>query len=232
MAYDANLILRGQYSSAYVDLDANDAEATSLTVNSDGNVCVDLGNTGTGAKGLDCIVILHDVPTTYADTCDIIIEDSDHLLGTTANRGWQSVLSFPRLYCYLREVIVTATTAFTAAGDFAQVLADTGTSAGVIRQFSRNLLTVGGTGKVFIEMQTSADTYPTDGDTLTSVGGGVGTQIGTGRVIDTPLILVRRFSTSKRYIRSFCTVSASGNFGDVDILVTDSQHSHVNNLLM
>ena len=52
MPYDANLILSGQYSGAYVDLDENDAAPTSLTVNSDGNQVVDLGPIGTGALGL------------------------------------------------------------------------------------------------------------------------------------------------------------------------------------
>ena len=225
MPFDANLILRGLYGGAYVDLDTNDDAPTTIAANADGNACVDLLDHGTGALGLDCIVILHDQPTDYQDTCDIVVCDSDHLAA-----GWATILTFPRLYAYMREVIVTATTAFTAAGDIGQVLADTGTSAGIIREFSRKLLAVGGTGKVFVEMQTNADTYPTNADTLTSVGGGVGTQVGIGRVIYMPRTLVRRFSTPKRYIRPTCTVSATGNFGDVDILVTGSQHNHVNNL--
>ncbi|KKK95436.1 hypothetical protein LCGC14_2672840, partial [marine sediment metagenome] len=40
------------------------------------------------------------------------------------------------------------------------------------------------------------------GDTITATAGtGVGTQQGAGRVILTPLIFVRRFSTPKRYVR-------------------------------
>ncbi len=35
MPYDANLVLRGQYSGAYVDLDSSDAAATSATTRND-----------------------------------------------------------------------------------------------------------------------------------------------------------------------------------------------------
>ena len=228
MAYDADLVLRGHYSGAYVDLDPSDAAATSATVNDDGNGVVDLGPIGTGVLGLDCVVILHDTPTTYQDTCDIVVQDSDHLTD-----GWQAMLTFPRLYCYMREVIVTATTAFLGTDIGLVFTATTGTDTGVLREFSRNLLVVGGTGKCWVEMQDAADTYATSGDIVTcTTGTGVGTITTVGRAIMVPLILVRRFSTHKRYIRCSNTVSAGGNFGDVDILVTGSQHSHVNNLYL
>ena len=228
MPYDALNILRGQYEGAYVDLEPTDTAPTSLTVNNDGNICIDLGNSGTGAKGLDAILILHDTPTTYQDTLTAQICDSDHL-----DAGWQSVMFYPVIYCYMREVIATATTAFDASDDYGQVLTAVGdTATGVIRQFSRNLTTIGGTGKIWIEMQDAGDTYGTDGDTLNSAVTGVATQIGVSKVIMTPLILVRRFSTWKRYIRPTFTVTDGGNFGAVDLLVTGSQHSHVNNLYM
>jgi len=227
MPYDANLVLRGHYAGAYVDLDENDAVATSPTVNSDGNGVVDLGVAGSGALGLDCIVLLHDDPTTYLDTCDIIIQDSDHLTD-----GWQNLLSFPRLYCYMREVLVTdAATAFLGT-DIGLVLTATANGAvGNIREISRNLLVKNAAGKIFVEMTGAGDTYATVGDTLTATAGtGVGIQGAAARRIQTMVTLVRRFSTPKRYIRCSITVSAGGNFGDVDILVTGSQHSHVNNL--
>lgn len=228
MPYDANLVLRGHYSGAYVDLDENDAASTSLTVNTDGNLVVDLLDHGSGALGLDCVVILHDTPTTYQDTGDIVIQDSDHLTD-----GWGNLLSFPRLYCYMREVIVVATTAFLGTDIGLVFTATTGTDTGVLRQFSRKLLAVGGSGKCWVEMQDSADTYATALDIVTcTAGAGVGTIAagGNGRVIQAPMTVVRRFSTPKRYLRCSNTISAGGNFGDVDILVTGSQHNHVNNL--
>lgn len=228
MPYDENLILKGKYSGAYVDLDTNDADATSLTVNDDGNLVVDLGPAGTGAKGLDCVVILHDVPVTYQDTCDIVIQDSDHLTD-----GWQDLLSFPRLYCYMREVIVTATTAFVATDIGLVATLTTGLDTGIIREFSRKLLAIGGTGKMWIEMQDAGDTYDSAADIISATAGtGVGLTVGVSRIIQTPLTLVRRFSTPKRYIRCATTVTVvtTGNFGDVDILVTGSQHCHINNL--
>lgn len=226
MPYDANLVLRGQYNDAYVDLDENDVAPTSLTRNDDGNVVVDLGDHGTGALGMDAIVIMHDQPTDYQDTCDIVICDSDHLTD-----GWATIINFPRIYAYMREVIVTATTAFVATDIGLVFTATTGTDTGILRQFSRKLLTVGGTGKCWVEMQDAGDTYATLGDVVTcTTGTGVGTITQIGRVIQTPLTMVRRFSTPKRYIRCTNTVSAGGNFGDVDILVTGSQHNHVNNL--
>lgn len=235
MPYDANLVLRGVYprtsAGVYVDLDENDVSPTSLTVNDDGNVVVDLGPLGTGSAGMDCVVILHDQATTYQDTLDIIICDSDHVDG-----GWATLLTFPRVYTYMRELIVRATTAFDASDDIGQVLtATTGTDTGVIREISRNLMTIGGIGKIFVEMQDAADTYATAGDIVTSAVTGAGVMIGVGRVPNWSSggrTMVRRFSTPKRYLRFTGTgaVSASGNFGDVDIFVTNQQHNHVNNL--
>jgi len=228
MAYDANLVLRGHYGGAYIDLDTNDVTPTALAVNADGNSCVDLGELGTGPIGMDCVVIMHDQPTTYADTCDIVICDSDHL-----DAGWATLLSFPRMYAYMRELVVRATTAFDASADIGQVLTAGAGVTGVIREISRKLMTVGGVGKIFVEMQDAGDTYTTAGVTVTSAGGGVGVMIGVGRVPNWSSggrTLMRRFSTPKRYVRCTNTVSATGNFGDVDILITNQQHDHINNL--
>lgn len=228
MAYDADLVLRGKYSGAYVDLVNGDSAPTTIAVNSAGNSVIDLGPIGTGALGLDCIVILHDTPTTYQDTLDIVIQDSDHLTD-----GWQAMMTFPRIYCYMREVIVTATTAFLATDIELVFTATTNGAVGVLREFSRNLLVTGGVGKCWVEMQSAADTYATSGDIVScTLGTGRGTVAVVGRAIMVPLVLVRRFSTWKRYIRCSNTAHAGSNFGDVDILVTGSQHSHVNNLYM
>ncbi len=226
MAFDADLILRGDVSGTYVDLDSSDSAAVSETQNGDGNTVIDIGVGGADNKGLDCIVIFHDILTTYQDTLDIVIQDSHHVAA-----GFEDMLSFPRVYCFMRELIVTATTAF-VAGDIGKVLTatGTGTDTGVIREFSRELLVVGGIGKVWIEMQDSGDTYANAGDTVTATAGtGVGTLTVAGRAIMNGFTLVRRFSTPKRYIRCSNTVS-SGDFGAVDIMVTNAQHGHKDNL--
>ena len=132
----------------------------------------------------------------------------------------------------MREVLVTdATTAFLGTDIGLVLTATTNGAVGNIREISRNLLTKNEAGKIFVEMTGAGDTYATAGDTLTATAGtGIGTQGAAARRIQTMVTLVRRFSTPKRYIRCSITVSAGGNFGDVDILVTNSQHSHVNNL--
>ena len=226
MPFDADLVLRGPVSGAYVDLDSSDLAATTIAQNGDGNYVVDLGAGGTGSLGLECVIILHDQPTTYTNLADFVIEDSDHLTD-----GWESLLTFPRLYAYMREIIVVPTTNFVAT-DIGLVADATGVGndSGIIRQFSRNLLT-GLSGKMWIEMQDSGDTYANSGDTITATSGtGIGTQQGVGRVIQTPLIMVRRFSTPKRYVRLGADAPDGGNFGDVDVLLTYRQYHHVNNL--
>jgi len=239
MPYDANLVLRGKYgatvaAAAYVDLDSSDAAATGLAVastvsfNDDGNSVVDLGDHGTGPLGMDCIIIQHDQATSYTNYADYVIEDSDHLAG-----GWQSLLTFPRVYAYIIELTLTCTTAYVPSTDIGQVATET-SDVGVIRAISRKLLTVGGIGKLFVEMQGSGDLYDTaDQAVTTTTGTGAGTMIGVGRVPNWSsggLTMVRRFSTPKRYIRLGADAPNGGNFGDVDVLVTGSQHNHVNNL--
>lgn len=236
MPYDANLVLRGKYGATvadadYVDLDSSDSVATGLAVastvsyNNDGNSVVDLGPHGTGIAGLDCVIIFHDTLTTYTHYVTPTIEDSDFIAG-----GFNTILTFPTVYAYMREVIVTATTKFDYDDLGVDLTEGTTNFDGHSIRISRKLETVGGTGKIFIAMQDSGDDYDTPGDTLTSDNGGVGTQVGASRVIDgAGLTIVRRFSTPKRYIR-FNGVPSGGNFGAVDVLVTNLQHSYVDNL--
>ncbi len=226
MPYDANLVLRGAVSGTYTNLVNGDSAATTIAQNGDGNYVVDLGVHGTVALGLDCIIVLHDQPTAYTNYADFIIQDSDHL-----SDGWQSLLTFPTIYAYMIEIVVVAITAFVAT-DIGLVLDGGGSGdSGIIREFSRKLLAVGGTGKMFIEMQASGDLYDTTNDTVDANSGtGDGTQIGIGRAVQSPLTLVRRFSTPKRYVRLAGAAPDGGDFGDVDILITGSQHNHVNNL--
>jgi len=227
MPFDANLVLRGLYGGAYVDLQDADTAPTTIAVNAYGNAVVDLGPHGTGAKGIDIVVIFHDTFTDYQDTLDCEVCTSDHIAG-----GWELALEFPRVYPYTREIIATATTAFSAGDDFGVGLVATAAGdAGHIIAFSRELLTIGGTGKIWVAMQDNADLYATAGDTLTSAGIGVATQGAAARQIQVGgFTMVRRLATPRRYIRPTFVVSADANFGDVDMLATGSQHNHVNNL--
>ncbi len=166
MAMDANLILRGPVSGVYTDLEDGDTSATTIAINADGNYVVDLGPHGTGAKGIDIVVIFHDTAGDYLDTLDCQICDSDHIAG-----GWELNLEFPRIYTHTREIKVICTTAFTAANDFLVDLTEGGAAYdGHIIAFSRELLVVGGVGKIWVAMQDLNDTYPTNADTLTSAG--------------------------------------------------------------
>lgn len=235
MPFDANLVLRGYYgTTGFIDCEPSDTQATTIARNSKGNAVVDLGDRGTGIQGMDCVVIFGiETCTDYQDTLEITIEDSDHLTD-----GWHTLLSFPTQYCYMRELIITATVAFIGTDIGLVATASGGGDVGVIREFSRKLLTVGGVGKMWVEMQSDTDTYATSGDTITATsgGGGYGTMVGVGRVPPswglTPHSLVRRFSTPKRYLRSLCTVSDGGNFKHVNIYITGSQSHGINNLLM
>ena len=230
MPFDANLILRGPIAGVYSDLVTGDTSAVALAINGDGNKVIDLGPHGTGAKGIDIVVIFHDTFDDYRATLVVQICDSDHIAG-----GWELNLEFPTLYPFTREIICTVTTPFTAGDDFGvDLVATAAADAGHIIAFSRKLLVTGGVGKIWVAMQDANDLYATAGDTLTSAGVGIGTQVGASRQIQTNgFTMVRRMSTPRRYIR--CTVNATNgaataNFGDVDILATGSQHNHVNNL--
>lgn len=234
MPYDANLVLRGQYGGVYVDLEDGDTSATTLagTTAVNGNHVVDLGPHGTGAKGLDIVIIFHDTFGTYQDYLDCQICTSDHIAG-----GWELALEFPRLYPFTRELIIRTTDAFTAADDIdayaEDLIATAAADAGHIIAFSRELLVVGGVGKIWVAMQDLNDLYATPGDTLTTTQGHVATQIGASRQIQTNgFTMVRRLSTPRRYIRftGVATQVDNANFGDVDVLATNSQHNHVNNL--
>lgn len=238
MPYDANLVLRGPYgdNGAYTNVIVNDVVPITLagTTAVNGNHVVDLGPHGTGAKGVDIVVIFHDTFTDEEPTLDVQVCDSDHIDG-----GWELNQEFPRLYPCTREIIGVATVAWTAIadiGNFAVDLVNTtaGGMLGHIIAFSRELLVIGGVGKIWIAMQGVGDTYPNNGNVLTSDGGGAVTQIGASRLIQqNGFTMVRRLSTPRRYIRpTFIALDEGGtaDFGHVDMLVTGSQHNHVNNL--
>ena len=223
MPFDAQLILKGLYSGALVDTDENDAVATSLTANSDGNAVVEVKKSG--AKGLTAVVVLTEEAdsASYSDETTIEIQESDNL-----DRNWQTVCEFPvlRSHLILLEDCV-ATTAFVAADvTTPRVLtATTDTATGKIVAVDQALFTIGGVGNILVEMQDSADLYGTPGDTLTATSGtGVATQGSkAGKkyswIQHQPGIHAQRFTTNKRYLRS--KVTAADNIGKVWIFVVD-----------
>jgi len=223
MPFDANLILKGLYSTALVDTDESDVAPTSLTVNTDGNVVVDLKKTG--AKGLAAVIILTEAADSdaYSDETTIEIQDSDEL-----DRGWEAVgkSGILRSHLILLKDCV-ATTGFVAldATTPRVLTATTDTATGTIIAFDEALKTIGGIGDILVEMQDDADLYATASDTLTATSGtGVATQGVAGTktlpgVQHQPGVHIVRFVTSKRYIRA--EVTAADNIGKCWILVAN-----------
>jgi len=223
MPFDANLILKGHYSGSLVDTDENDAAPTSLTVNSDGNVVVDLKKTG--AKGLAAVLIMTEEADSdaYSDETTVEIQESDEL-----DRGWVAVGKIGTLRSHLILLKdCTATTGFVAAdATTPRVLtATTDGATGTIVAFDEALKTVGGVGDILVEMQDSGDVYGTAGDTLTATSGtGVATQGAAGTktlpgIQHQPGVHVCRFNASKRYIRA--VVTAEDNIGKCWILLAN-----------
>jgi len=226
MAYDASGVL---IDGTIVLTPSTDTPAISLTRDAaTGGAVIDLK--GTGAKGLCAVMNLPSKPTTYDDTLTGFIEESD-LLGepTSTWKTWQTVASFPIVYAMIREIWVTATTAFVSS-DVGRVLTATTDSAsdgGHIIAFDPALLVIGGYGKIILAMSDANDDFSTAGDTVTATSGtGVGTQGIASQVtpvasVGVPGQYVTRFVATKRYIRANLTVSTGGSYGLVSVLLTD-----------
>jgi hypothetical protein len=85
------------------------------------------------------------------------------------------------------------------------------------------LETIGGTGKVLIEMDAADDLFDAAvGKTITSGSTGVGTKT-TALLPDPtqmqPAVYVRNFTTDKKYVRCNCS-NVEDNFGKVWIFLT------------
>lgn len=224
MAYDAlGMLIDG----TIVLSPTTDVAAISLTRNATyGCAAIDLRKTG--EKGLCAVMTCPLKPTTYADTLTMVIEQSDILGEPTGLGTWETVASFPIVYALLREMEVTATTAFVAA-DIGAVIAattDSASDAGVMLWFDPALLAIDGVGKMVVQMSDANDDYSTAGDTLTSADTGVGTQTLASTVspltsAGIPGVYAVRFQATKRYLRAKPTVSTGGSFGLVSVLLTD-----------
>jgi len=226
MAYDASGVL---IDGTIVLTPSTDTPAVSTTRDAaTGGAVIDLK--GTGAKGLCAVMYLPSKPTTYDDTLTGFIEESD-LIGepTSTWKTWQTVASFPIVYAMLRELWVTATTAFVSS-DVGRILtasADSTSDGGHIVAFDPALLAIGGYGKIIVAMSDVNDDFSTAGDTVTATSGtGVGTQ-GAASVVapssstGIPGQYAVRFVSTRRYVRANLTVSGGGSYGLVSVLLTD-----------
>jgi hypothetical protein len=225
MAYDANNIL---IDGTIVLTPSTDTPAVSTTRDaSTGAAVIDLGKTS--YKGLCAVLTCPLKPTTYVDDLTVHIQESDVLGEPTGLVTWQTVASFPKVYALLRELTVTATTAFVASdvGRILTATTDSASDGGLILWFDPALLVAGGVGKVIVQMSDANDDYSTAGDTVTATSGtGVGTQ-GAAAVAypfntaGIPGRYVTRFTATKRYVRANATVSSGGSYGLVSVLLTD-----------
>jgi hypothetical protein len=208
---------------------STDTPAVSVTRDAaTGGAVIDLKKTG--AKGMCAVLTCPSKPTTYDDTLTVHIEESDVLGEPTSTwLTWQKVASFPVVYAMLRELEVTATTAFVAS-DVGRVLTATTDSAsdgGHIVWFDPALMTIGGKGKIIVAMSDANDDFSTAGDTVTATSGtGVGTQ-GAASIVHPngdgiPGKLVCRFTATKRYLRANATVSTGGSYGLVAVMLQDN----------
>lgn len=225
MAFDESGVL---IDGTIVLTPTTDTPAVSLTRDAaTGGAAIDLKKTG--HKGLCAVMICPSKPTTYDDTLAGFIEESDLLGEPTALKTWERVADFPVVNAMLRELYVTATTAFVASdvGRILTATTDSASDGGHIVSFDPALLVVGGYGKVVIAMTDANDDYSTAGDTVTATSGtGVGTQ-GAASVVTPvnggiPGTYVTRFTATKRYIRANLTVSSGGSYGLVSVLLTDA----------
>lgn len=216
MPFDNNLVLR----DGTIDLDPNEVVAAAITANADGAKVLDIRKTG--PRGLVAVLICPTAPTDYLDVLDVVIQDSDN-----PDVGFAALATFPTKYAYMYRVRGVATQAF-AAADLADYLVSTagGSDTGIIRWYDKLLETVGGEGDILCEATDSGDIYDdVAGDTLTSGGGdGIATQLliaGARCRAMSYGVYALRFFTYKRYIRALFTVSSGGNWGNVQLLLTN-----------
>ena len=230
MAFDASLILHGEYSDALVDCDENDTVAVSLTVNADGNGVIDVRKTGLSNPMCAVLILTEEADSdAYDDVSTITIEESEFL-----DRGWQTVTTFPVLYSHIAKVYITATTAFVALDQTTpRVLTETSSNdSGAILFISEELFTVDGQGYCLVERDAAGDVFDEAvGQVLTATSGtGVGTktkatELGVSVQMQ-PGIFVRKFHTNKRYVRCNCE-ALEDNIGKIWIMLTND-HAAIN----
>jgi hypothetical protein len=229
MPFDNSLILR----DGSVDLDTNEVVAVSTTANDDGAKVLDLGGTckprggNEGVMDIAAVMVLPDIPTTYADTLAVEIQQSDH-----ETFGYETLVTFPTLYAYTRLLKVTVTTAFVSSDIGATLTGVTTGDTGVIRWIHPDLLTVGKVGYIIVTMVGSDDLFDDEDETLTSSDTGVATMSGVAIVEPRPTLggpnhHVRRCAITKRYVRGSFTPSAGSNFGGAQLMLQPWAHGRM-----
>jgi len=224
MAFDALGILRGLYGGAMVSMDENDVVPVSKTADTHGNAVVEINKTG--AKGLAAVMILTggtvaEMAANYDDEAVVTIEASDYI----SERNWETVATFPTIHNHIAELTITATTAFAAADVGQAMTQETTADTGQLLWYDPALETIGGVGKVLIEMDDAGDIFnEVAGKTMNSAGTGRATKTyGAGTTIFknmVPGIYIRRFTTNKKYVRCNCT-NVEDSMGGCWILLTD-----------
>ena len=225
MAFDALGILKGLYGGALIPIDESDAVAITKTANTDGNLVAQIDETG--VKGLAAVMLLAGMTPAEAaafintDYANITIEASDKLLS-----GWEVVARFPKLFYNTLELYVTATTGFVAADVGQLVTQETTLDTGYLVSFEDVLGTVGGIGKIVVQVVDSGDVFnEVAGKTINSAGTGRSTKTyGAGTTVRPkqmiPGIYVCRFATDKKYVRCNCE-DVADSIGQGYILLTD-----------
>jgi hypothetical protein len=228
MAFDALGILKGLYAGALVSIDEADAPATSITAaNTDGNIAVDLRETG--AKGLAAVMILNGFGAGESalfintDKAIVTVEASDSLLA-----NWQTVATFPTLWGGNQlQLSLTATTGFVYSDIGKLMTQETTADTGYLTYFDPALATIGGIGNVRIAVVDAADVFnEAAGKTVNNAGTGRATKtLGAGNTTavtaDNTGIFVVRFATDKKYVRCNCT-GVLDAMGTGWILLTDN----------
>ena len=226
MAFDALGILKGLYAGALVSIDEADVAAISKTVNTDGNLVVEVNKTG--KDGLAAVMCLAGFGSGESalfintDKAVVTIQHSDSLVS-----NWETIATFPTLYNNFVELYITATTGFVQA-DIGQLMTqETTADTGYLMSFDAALATVGGIGKVRIQKVDSGDVFnESAGKTVNSAGTGRATKTYGAGTTTTPTpmipgIYVVRFTTNKKYIRCNCS-GVLDAMGTGYILVTDA----------
>jgi len=138
--------------------------------------------------------------------------------------NFATIASFPVLYAYMRLLKVKATTAFVATDVGRTLTGGTTGDTGVIRWYDPVLETNGTTGHILVSMAAADDLFDDVDETVTATSGtGIATMIGAAIAV-TNLSYGRRsvrFTTRKRYVRASLTVSAGGNWGNVEIYLVN-----------
>ena len=214
-----------------VDLAAGGSGATVTGQETSGRTYIGTGQggissralgSGKGVAHLCASLVLPSIPTDYADTLAVYIEQAD----TPTGSPWERIASFPTLYAYTRVLSVLVVTAFVAGDIGKTLLGGTTGDQGVIRWMHPDLYTIGNTANMIIAMAAADDLFDDVDEAVDATAGtGDGTMNGASVVPEFPTLggpntYIRAFSATKRYIRGNLTASTGSSWGAVQLLLT------------